>query len=99
MVKANIEMPNGEMIKFEVTEKTTLEEILKKLNVMDCEVFGERYNDYIGTPLLNKKLTFVDYNKWFPYDKYYHPGIVILDTKNMTLKDRIKYDFYKSVGF
>ena len=57
MVKANIEMPNGEMIKFEVTEKTTLEEILKKLNVMDCEVFGERYNDYLGTPLLNKKLT------------------------------------------
>ena len=90
MTRAIIEMPNGEMINFEVTHMTTLEDILKTLNVMDGEVFGERSD---------KKLTFVDYNLWFPNDKSYIPHIVIVDMKNMTLKDSVKYEFYKSVGF
>ena len=99
MARAIIEMPNGEMINFEVTHMTTLEDILKTLNVMDGEVFGERYNTDLGTPMSDKKLTFVDYNLWFPNDKSYIPHIVIVDMKNMTLKDSVKYEFYKSVGF
>ncbi len=99
MVNARIEMPNGELVSVEVTHTTTIEEILIKLNVPECEVFGERYDTYIGTPMSNKKLTLVDYNIWFPNDKSYIPSIVILDLATMTLKDRVKYDFYKSVGF
>ncbi len=99
MVVAIIEMPNGAMIRFDVTHYTTIEDILQTLNVMDCEVFGERYNTYLGTPMSNKKLTLIDYNRWFPNDKSYNPSIVIVDIKNMTLKDSVQYDFYKSVGF
>jgi len=98
--KVQVFLSNKEQAELlEVNNNITISDIIKFVNGNEDElvVFTDSDINY-QTPIIDYNKTLVDYNLWFPNDKYYVAELHLFKKTDTHLYNKEKYNMYQKLN-